>query len=128
MSGLIFAARRSATPRPHLGLAPRPDVARSRRERPPAAAGVFSLSYSPECRNATNHELVTFVPTSIQIAFRSVAAIGAGDAFFKGRDFAAWLGLVPRQMSTGDRSILGPISKRGNRYMRPSSPRRPGSC
>jgi len=42
-----------------------------------------------------------------------VAAIGAGDVFSKGRDFAAWLGLVPRQISTGDRTILGKISKRG---------------
>jgi transposase len=47
-----------------------------------------------------------------------VAAIGAGDAFAKGRDFAAWLGLVPKQISTGDRTILGSISKRGNRYLR----------
>src|SRR5437762_7684420 len=30
----------------------------------------------------------------------------------KGRDFAAWLGLVPRQISTGDRTILGKVSKR----------------
>ncbi len=47
-----------------------------------------------------------------------VAAIGTGDSFSKGRDFAAWLGLVPRQISTGDRTILGKISKRGNRYLR----------
>jgi transposase len=47
-----------------------------------------------------------------------VAAIGGGDAFSKGRDFAAWLGLVPKQISTGDRTILGKISKRGNRYLR----------
>ena len=47
-----------------------------------------------------------------------VAAIGTGDAFSKGRDFGAWLGLVPKQISTGDRTILGPISKRGNRYLR----------
>jgi transposase len=47
-----------------------------------------------------------------------VAAIGAGDAFSKGRDFAAWLGLVPKQISIGDRTILGKISKRGNRYLR----------
>ena len=39
-------------------------------------------------------------------------------AFSKGRDFGAWLGLVPKQMSTGDRTILGPISRRGNRYLR----------
>jgi transposase len=47
-----------------------------------------------------------------------VAAIGNGAAFPKGRDFGAWLGLVPRQMSTGDRTILGKISKQGNRYLR----------
>jgi hypothetical protein len=47
-----------------------------------------------------------------------VAAIGTGDAFTKGRDFAAWLGLVPKQISAGDRTILGKISKRGNRYLR----------
>ncbi len=47
-----------------------------------------------------------------------VAAIGTGEAFSKGRDFAAWLGLVPKQISTGDRTILGKISKRGNRYLR----------
>ena len=33
-----------------------------------------------------------------------VAAIGDGTAFSQGRDFAAWLGLVPKQMSTGDRA------------------------
>ncbi len=47
-----------------------------------------------------------------------VAAIGSGDGFSKGRDFAAWLGLVPKQISTGDRTILGKISKLGNRYLR----------
>lgn len=47
-----------------------------------------------------------------------VAAIGNGTAFAKGRDFAAWLGLIPKQMSTGDRTILGRITKRGNRYLR----------
>jgi len=52
------------------------------------------------------------------ISSAMVAAIGTGDAFSRGRDFAAWLGLVPKQMSTGDRTILGKISKRGNRYLR----------
>ena len=52
------------------------------------------------------------------ISSAMVAAIGTGDAFEKGRDFAAWLGLVPKQLSTGDRTILGKISKRGNRYLR----------
>jgi len=52
------------------------------------------------------------------ISSAMVAAIGRGDVFSKGRDFGAWLGLVPKQTSTGDRTILGKISKRGNRYLR----------
>src|SRR5258708_4833589 len=52
------------------------------------------------------------------ISTAMVAAIGTGDVFSKGRDFGAWLGLVPKQLSTGDRTILGSISKRGNRYLR----------
>lgn len=52
------------------------------------------------------------------VASAMVSAIGDGAAFAKGRDFAAWLGLVPRQISTGDRTILGRISKRGNTYLR----------
>jgi transposase len=52
------------------------------------------------------------------ISSAMVAAIGTGDVFCKGRDFGAWLGLVPKQISTGDRTILGSISKRGNRYLR----------
>ena len=47
-----------------------------------------------------------------------VAAIGSGAVFSNGRDFGAWLGLVPRQLSTGDRTILGKVSKQGNRYLR----------
>src|ERR1700723_3232501 len=52
------------------------------------------------------------------ISSAMVAAIGTGDVFTKGRDFAAWLGLVPKQISTGDRTILGKISRRGNCYLR----------
>src|SRR5262249_4911552 len=47
-----------------------------------------------------------------------VAAIGNGAGFTQGRDFGAWLGLVPKQEATGDRTILGKISKRGNKYLR----------
>ena len=52
------------------------------------------------------------------ISSAMVAAIGRGEVFSKRRDFGAWLGLVPKQTSTGDRTILGRISKRGNRYLR----------
>jgi transposase len=52
------------------------------------------------------------------VATAIVAAIGNGAAFRKGREFAAWLGLVPRQYSTGGKARLLGISKRGNPYLR----------
>src|ERR1017187_5830872 len=47
-----------------------------------------------------------------------IAAIGNGAAFRKGREFAAWVGLVPREHSTGGKQKLLGISKRGNSYLR----------
>ena len=52
------------------------------------------------------------------VSTATVAAIGNGAAFRKGREFAAWLGLVPRQYSTGGKTRLYGISKRGNTYLR----------
>ena len=52
------------------------------------------------------------------ISSATVATIGSGDMFARGRDFGAWLGMVPKQTSTGGRPILGKISKRGNKYLR----------
>jgi hypothetical protein len=52
------------------------------------------------------------------VATAIVAAIGNGAAFSKGREFAAWLGIVPRQYSTGGKAKLFGISKRGNAYLR----------
>ena len=47
-----------------------------------------------------------------------IAAIGNGEAFRKGREFAAWVGLVPREQSSGGKQKLLGISKRGNCYLR----------
>ena len=47
-----------------------------------------------------------------------VAAVGDAAAFDKGRDMAAWMGLVPREQSTGGKQRLLGISKRGNKYLR----------
>jgi transposase len=52
------------------------------------------------------------------VATAVVAAVGNGAAFRRGRDFAAWLGLVPGQYSTGGKAKLLGISKRGNSYLR----------
>ena len=47
-----------------------------------------------------------------------VASVGDARNFSNGRQFAAWLGLVPRQHSTGGKAMLLGISKRGDRYLR----------
>jgi len=47
-----------------------------------------------------------------------VAAIGNGAGFRRGRDLAAWVGMVPREYSTGGKQKLMGISKRGNSYLR----------
>lgn len=62
---------------------------------------------------------VTTVPgIGPMISTAVVAAVGNGRMFARGRDMAAWLGLVPSQYSTGGKPTLGRISKRGNTYLR----------
>ena len=52
------------------------------------------------------------------IASALIASVPDPHAFRSGRDLAAWIGLVPKQNSTGGRERLGHISKAGNRYLR----------
>jgi transposase len=52
------------------------------------------------------------------VATALVAEVGDWKAFASGRSLAAWIGLVPRQHSTGGKERLGGISKQGNRYLR----------
>jgi transposase len=52
------------------------------------------------------------------VATALVAEVGDWNAFSSGRSLAAWIGLVPKQHSTGGRERLGGISKQGNRYLR----------
>ena len=52
------------------------------------------------------------------VASALVAAVGRAESFERGRDLSAWLGLVPWQFTTGGKSKLLGISKRGNKYLR----------
>jgi transposase len=52
------------------------------------------------------------------VATAIVASIPDPSVFKSGRDFAAWLGLTPRQYSSGGKQTLGGITKQGNRYIR----------
>ncbi len=62
--------------------------------------------------------LTTIPGVGVMIATALIAAIGKGETFEHGRDLAAWLGLVPRQWTTGGKPRLMGISKRGNKYLR----------
>jgi len=52
------------------------------------------------------------------LATALVASIADPNAFRSGRDFSAWIGVVPKQNSSGGKDRLGSISKRGDRYLR----------
>jgi transposase len=65
-----------------------------------------------------SRSLTTIPGIGVLNASALTAAIGNGQTFRRGRDLAAWLGLVPRQMTTGGKPRLKGISKRGNKYLR----------
>jgi transposase len=68
--------------------------------------------------NEDARRLVTIPGVGVTIATALIAAIGKAETFEHGRDLAAWLGLVPRQSTTGGKPKLMGISKRGNKYLR----------
>jgi transposase len=68
--------------------------------------------------NEEARRLTTIPGVGAIVASALVAAIGRAESFDHGRDLAAWLGLVPRQFTTGGKPKLLGISKRGNKYLR----------
>lgn len=69
-------------------------------------------------KDAAMRRLATIPGIGVINATALVAALGDARSFGRGRDLAAWLGLTPRQATTGGRPRLLGISKRGNRYLR----------
>ncbi len=68
--------------------------------------------------NADTRRLMEIPGIGPTIASALVAAVGDGGCFAKARDLSAWLGLVPRQITTGGKARLIGISKHGNSYLR----------
>lgn len=68
--------------------------------------------------NEDARRLTTIPGIGPTIATALIAAVGRAESFERGRDLSAWLGLVPRQFTTGGRPKLLGISKRGNKYLR----------
>jgi len=79
----------------------------------------FDTEFVAFLRENADAQLLSTIPgVGPLIASALIAAIGAGETFENGRDLAAWLGLTPRQATTGGKPKLLGISKRGNRYLR----------
>jgi transposase len=68
--------------------------------------------------NATSKRLDAIPGVGPALATALVASIADPGAFRSGRDFSAWVGLVPKQNSSGGKDKLGSISKQGDRYLR----------
>jgi transposase len=68
--------------------------------------------------DAAARRLTSIPGVGVLNATALVAAVGDASAFRRGRDLAAWLGLVPKQHTTGGKPKLLGISKRGNKYLR----------
>jgi transposase len=68
--------------------------------------------------NATSKRLDAIPGVGPALATALVASIADPRAFRSGRDFSAWVGLVPKQNSSGGKDKLGSISKQGDRYLR----------
>jgi len=79
----------------------------------------FDEEFALRARTDETARLLTTIPGIGPLnATALVAAIGKAETFGRGRDLAAWLGLVPKQMTTGGKPKLLGISKRGNVYLR----------
>lgn len=68
--------------------------------------------------NETSRRLDEIPGVGPALATALVASIANPRAFRSGRDFSAWIGLVPKQNSSGGKEKLGSITKRGDRYLR----------
>jgi transposase len=81
--------------------------------------GTFDEEFAVQARDDEAARRLTTIPgIGVLNATALVAAVGNGESFARGRDLAAWLGLVPRQITTGGEARLVGITKRGNKYLR----------
>jgi transposase len=81
-----------------------------------ASIGKSILAWHRSCEASLRLEEIPGIGPIVATAL--VAEIGDWKAFRSGRDLAAWIGLVPKQHTTGGKDKLGSITKQGNRYLR----------
>jgi len=80
---------------------------------------VFDAEFTAEAKRDEAARRLTSIPGIGALnATALVAAVGDAETFARGRNLAAWLGLVPRQATTGGKPRLLGITKRGSKYLR----------
>lgn len=95
------------------------DDMRARWEELDRRIAAFDAEFTTMARTDDRARRLTSIPGIGALnATALVAAVGSAETFGKGRDLAAWLGLVPRQATTGGKPKLLGITKRGSRYLR----------
>ena len=81
--------------------------------------GWYEITMRIQARLSRQAQLLQTIPGVGPVTASAVAAtIGSGHQFKSGREFAAWLGLTPRNHSSGGKERLGKITKMGDRYLR----------
>jgi transposase len=79
----------------------------------------FDAEFAAEAKQCEAASRLTSIPGIGPLnATALIAAVGDAQTFARGRDLAAWLGLVPRQVTTGGKPRLLGITKRGSKYLR----------
>jgi transposase len=107
--------RQGLSPRMHLLIAD----GRAQWQELDRRIAVFDAEFAAFTKENEDAKRLTTIPgVGVMIASAMIAAIGKAETFEHGRDLAAWLGLVPRQSTTGGKPKLFGISKRGNKYLR----------
>lgn len=95
------------------------DDMRTRWQRLDERIAAFDVEFAAEAkRDEAAHRLTSIPGIGALNATALVAAVGDAQTFTRGRNLAAWLGLVPRQATTGGKPRLLGITKRGSKYLR----------
>jgi transposase len=115
LAGLLAPDAEAVSPRMAFLL----EDMRMRGAEPDRRIAAFDAEFAPMARTDDRARRLTGIPgVGALNATALVAAVGDAATVSKGRDLAAWLGLVPRQATTGGKPRLPGITKRGSRYVR----------
>ena len=115
LEGLLAAEQPSLSPRTRLLI----EDMRARWRELDRRILAFDDEFAAHARTYEAARLLMTIPgVGPLIATALMAAVGRAETFKRGRDLAAWLGLVPKQATTGGKPKLLGISKRGNGYLR----------